>query len=180
MSYKEYASKEFVDEFYLRKSDVNTTIHDVIVLRDASTGYLYNVYMKDGVLTSSCKIAEIKVTKMPDKLSYMQGEKIIDTTGLEIIAVLENGNNVVVDGFTTDEYVTDPTVNIYYTDELTGEIFTTSIEVEVTEFDSALILVDFEYTANEDGTYTLTGWKQTLNGEPSTEMIIPDNNMIVL
>ena len=42
------------------------------------------------------------------------------------------------------------------------------------------ILIDFEYTANNDGTYTLTGWKETLNGEPSNEMIIPNNNKIVL
>lgn len=41
-------------------------------------------------------------------------------------------------------------------------------------------LVDFEYTKNENGTYTLTNWKETLNGESSTEMIIPDNRSIIL
>lgn len=42
------------------------------------------------------------------------------------------------------------------------------------------ILIDFEYTKNDNGTYTLTAWKQTLNGEPSTEMVIPDNPKIIL
>ena len=178
-SYKEYASKEFVDEFYLRKSDEKNIIRDFIILRDASTGYLYNAYIKDGILSTSSKIIEIKVSKMPDKLTYMQGEKF-NPTGMEIIAIGDDGNTNIIDVYFDNEYVLNPTVNIYYTDESTGEIITTSIEVEVTEFDPAVQLIDFEYTTNKDGTYTLTGWKQTLNGEPSTEMIIPDNNLIIL
>jgi hypothetical protein len=42
------------------------------------------------------------------------------------------------------------------------------------------ILQDFDYTANDDGTYTLTNWKQTLNGEPSTKMVIPNYSVIRL
>jgi hypothetical protein len=42
------------------------------------------------------------------------------------------------------------------------------------------MLQDFEYTSNEDGTYTLTDWKGTFNGESSTEIIIPDSNLIIL
>ena len=177
-SYREYASKEFVDEFYVRKSDEKNIIRDFIILRDASTGYLYNVYMKDGILSTSGKIIEIKVNKMPDKLTYIQGEKF-DSTGMEVIAIGEDGSIGTINDFDV-EYVLNSTVNIYYTDKFSGEIFTTSIEVEVTEFDPVVQLIDFEYTTNEDGTYTLTGWKQTLNGEPSTEMIIPDNNLIIL
>ena len=41
-------------------------------------------------------------------------------------------------------------------------------------------LKDFEYVAEDDGTYTLTGWKQTLNGQPSTECVIPDIHLINL
>ena len=178
MSYKEYASKEFVDELYFRKSDINTTIRDFLVLKDISTGFLYNVYVEDGKLSMSCKVLGIKVSKMPEKLTYMQGEKF-DAVGLEVIAVLGNGESIVINEFTVDEYVTNHAVNIFYIDML-GNKFNTSIDVEMTEFDPAVVLIDFEYTANDDGTYTLTGWKQTLNGEASTEMIIPDNNMIVL
>lgn len=41
-------------------------------------------------------------------------------------------------------------------------------------------LIDFEYTKNNDGTVTLTGWKGTLNGAPSTELVIPDSDRIIL
>lgn len=46
--------------------------------------------------------------------------------------------------------------------------------------DLVLSLIDFEYTKNNDGTYTLTAWKGTLNGEPSTELVIPDDPRIIL
>ena len=40
----------------------------------------------------------------------------------------------------------------------------------------AEILQDFEYTKNGNGTYTLTAWKGTTNGEPGTEILIPSAN----
>lgn len=42
------------------------------------------------------------------------------------------------------------------------------------------ILQDFEYTDNGDGTYTLTAWKGTLNGESSTKMVTPDNEKVIV
>lgn len=41
-------------------------------------------------------------------------------------------------------------------------------------------LIDFEYIKNDDRTVTLTAWKGTLNGVPSTEIVIPDNPRIIL
>ena len=41
-------------------------------------------------------------------------------------------------------------------------------------------LIDFEYIKNSDGTVTLTAWKGTLNGVPSTEIVIPDSDRIIL
>ena len=41
-------------------------------------------------------------------------------------------------------------------------------------------LKDFEYKNNYDGTYTLTAWKGTKNGEPSTELIIPNDRSVIL
>ena len=179
MSYKEYASKGFVDELYLKKSDVPSQIYDFLTLRDKSTGYHYYVYMKDGALATSPKITEIKVTKAPDKVNYMQGEKL-DLTGIEVVAVIESGDCVIIEGYKTDEYAVNSIINVSYTDEFSGESFITSFEVELSEFDPSIHLIDFDYTDNGDGTYTLTGWKQTFNGEPSTELIIPDNAMIIL
>ena len=48
-----------------------------------------------------------------------------------------------------------------------------------TDFDLS-ILQDFEYIANSDGTYTLTAWKGTLNGEDSTIMVTPDHKSVIV
>ena len=40
-------------------------------------------------------------------------------------------------------------------------------------------LKDFYYTENLDGTFTIEDWKGTLNGEPSTKMIVPDDDRII-
>jgi hypothetical protein len=42
------------------------------------------------------------------------------------------------------------------------------------------ILIDFTYVIEPNGTYLLTGWKGTYNGEPSTKIVIPDNPYIKL
>lgn len=41
-------------------------------------------------------------------------------------------------------------------------------------------LVDFEYTDNGNGTYTITGWKGTYNGTASTICVIPDDYRVIL
>ena len=43
-------------------------------------------------------IIELKVNKLPDKMEYFKGE-IIDLTGLEIVAVLNNGEEIVVNDY---------------------------------------------------------------------------------
>lgn len=42
------------------------------------------------------------------------------------------------------------------------------------------LITDFYYTKNNDGTYTIINWKGTYQGEPSTELIIPDFSKIIL
>ena len=43
------------------------------------------------------------------------------------------------------------------------------------------ILIDFEYKFNpKDGTATITAWKGTLDGEPSTKMVVPNFKQIIL
>jgi hypothetical protein len=41
-------------------------------------------------------------------------------------------------------------------------------------------LMDFEYKKNKDGTYTITGWKGTFGGIPSTICVFPDDPRIIL
>ena len=43
-----------------------------------------------------------------------------------------------------------------------------------------VLLKDFDYVENDNGTATITGWKGTLNGVASTELIIPDDERIIL
>ena len=184
--FKEYASKEFVDEIYLRKNKVNTIIHDFITLRDITTGCTYYAYIENGIWTTSCKTKEIKVTKLPDKMKYVKGE-VLDTTGMIIATILENGNEITIDNSditieNANILSADTNVIISYIDNVSGIEYSVTINggFEVTEFDPTIWLIDFEYTTNDDGTYTITGWKQTLNGEPSTELIVPDNSLIII
>ena len=46
--------------------------------------------------------------------------------------------------------------------------------------DLVLLLIDFEYIDNGDGTVTITAWKHTLNGVASTIMRVPDDARIIL
>ena len=41
-------------------------------------------------------------------------------------------------------------------------------------------LPDFKFIDNSNDTYTGTEWKGTLNGIPSTELVIPNNKRIIL
>ena len=42
------------------------------------------------------------------------------------------------------------------------------------------ILIDFVYTDNRNGTYTITDWKGTFEGVASTRCIIPEDAKIIL
>ena len=42
------------------------------------------------------------------------------------------------------------------------------------------VLIDFVYTDNRNGTYTITDWKGTFEGVASTRCIIPEDARIIL
>jgi len=42
------------------------------------------------------------------------------------------------------------------------------------------LLIDFDYVLNSDGTATITGWKETLGGVSSNELVVPDDPRIIL
>lgn len=161
------------------------TPKNYIILIDQVGGIKYRIAMRDGVLVSYVHIEGITVTSAPAKTTYMAGE-YFDSTGLVISTVSSDGSIVEVSEFIVDEtymntYLTEDVtkIGISYTDE-SGEVYTTTVPITVTPFDPAVVLVDFEYTANDDGTYTINGWKGTYNGELSTEMIIPNNGLIIV
>ena len=152
-----------------------------ITLIDQVNGIKYRIAMRDGELVSYTYIDGIVVTQLPDKITYMAGEHF-DSTGMVVSTISTDGVTNEVSNFAVDEAcLTEGTteVSVSYTDE-SGEVYTTTVPVTVNPFDPAVVLVDFEYTANDDGTYTITDWKGTYNGEVSTEMIIPNYGCIIV
>lgn len=199
MSYKEYASKEYVQdnlEQYAFKQQWETTdnkkvvqinnegvaqpqelLFDVITMIDRISGCKCYVYVEDGKLTSSLAVTGIEVASMPTNTTYMEGQAF-DPTGMVVNAILADGSTSEIADYTYGN-VTGSEFVISYID-VSGAIVSTTINLTVTEFDPTVELIDFEYDANDDGTYTITGWKQTLNGEQSTEMILPNNSLIII
>lgn len=156
---------------------VNTRIgQNYTVLNDVETNLPYVLQIKNGELAIKALPTELRVTTLPDKLIYMQGE-IFDPTGMVITAFYADG---------TSEEISDYKISAllnkvgYYNVEICAQVpspIKCTLEVEVQEFNTE-ILQDFEYIQDFDGYYVITDWKQTLNGEPSTEMVIPDNTLI--
>ena len=170
------ATKKYVDRIakHLVFDDNDNIIG--IMMRDPTNGYDYTLRMENGVLISTCTLVAIEVTSNPTKMTYSDGDHI-DTTGMVVSAIYEDGSTRPITNYTCTNAVTtsDPVFTISISDEIS-----TTLPVTVNEFDPAVVLIDFEYTDNGDGTYTITDWKETYNGEPSTEMIVPNNAYIIL
>jgi hypothetical protein len=135
--------------------------------------------MQNGNLVSSAMCTSIEITTLPIKVDYIAGE-IFDPTGMVVIATYSDGSEKIIDNYTFNNIIPNTSgvidFEIFY--NYFGQVNTTTLQINVTAFDPTVQLIDFEYTENEDGTYTLTDWKETLNGEPSTEAIVPNNGLI--
>ena len=153
---------------------------DYIRLNDAVNGYTYIIQIRNGNLVSRCTISSIEVTKMPDKTEYYAGE-LFNPSGMVVTGICEDGSVIEITNYTLPDnrlIIGENVITISYNEF--GIDYTITIIVNAIEFDAATILIDFDYTTNDDGTYTITGWKQTLNGVPSNEMIVPDYSVIRL
>ena len=152
-----------------------------IKIKDQVNDYNYILRVKDGTFTvvRADAIVGIKVTTNPTKMSYNAGD-YIDTTGMVVSAEYGDGTLREIIDYTCDNYVTvdNPVFTITYTEN--NVVYSTGLTVNVTAFDPSVVLADFTYTDNGDGTYTITGWNGTYNGVTSTELIIPDNAYIIL
>lgn len=152
--------------------------NNFIILVDQVNGYDYAVQMVNGNLVSFCRCLSIDVTVPPNKRGYMEGEDI-DTTGMVVSAVCPDGSTRQIENYTYSPLVmTAETeqLDIQYVE--CGEVYTASTTIGLKGI--ADVLIDFEYTPNGDGTYTLTSWSGTLNGEPGTELIVPDNDKLIV
>ena len=140
-----------------------------IILTDIANNSDYYIYIANGNLITHKVPINIEVTTPPIKTDYMRGETF-DPTGMVLTAYYDNGTSEIVEFYS---YPTEPLENCGNF-ELTVTAFSYKAVVPILVFH----LDDFEYTDNNDGTYTITAWKGTLNGETSTEMIVPDTNRI--
>lgn len=147
-----------------------------LVLTDEVTGLDYIVKMNDGKLVYTSLCEAITITQLPTNVQIQDAE--FDPTGIVVIASCEDGTTRDITSSCTYDVdmsvVGTTTVTVNYTER--GVTHSATIDIEVVPAS----LVDFEFITNEDGTYTITAWKQTLNGEPSTEMVFPDDPMVQL
>lgn len=150
-----------------------------IIFIDQETGYKYIGCIRNGNFVTYCAVKSIELVNPPNKTAYIDGE-CFDTTGMVIKIIYDdNTEQETTNYFYTDDIKEDTTeIEIKYNDS--GFIHTIKVPITVSPFDPQSTFIDFNYTDNNDGTYTLTSWKGTLNGETSTEIIIPDNKKIIL
>lgn len=145
-------------------------------IRDSITDKRYIIMMKEGQIVSRSATRVINITTPPNNTNVIEGG-VLDTTGMIVTATLEDGNIAIIENNILNKSVaTSDIITITY--EEAGHTFTDSIKVTIIPLTEALI--DFDYTVQDDGTYLITGWKGTLNGEPSDTMVIPNSTLIVL
>jgi hypothetical protein len=113
---------------------------------------------------------------MPNQSSYTIGEPF-KKDGMIVTATCADGSTREVLNYTYDSNITEDNFSNFVITLNEGvNIFITSINLNLLDFS----LVDFDYTVNDDGTYTLTEWKGTYNGEPSTKIIVPNSELIIV
>lgn len=149
---------------------------DYISLKDIENNFIYILQMKNGNLVSRRTISGIEITKMPNKLNYTEGE-IFNPEGMEVVGYCEDGNIIIINNYTYPKTpISSNIITISY--EEAGKTYIENINISISPFNPEEVLIDFYYTANEDGTYTITDWKGTYNGVSSTKIIVPDNTLI--
>lgn len=164
----------------VKVEELITSAKEGILFADEINSYKYVVCMRGGNLATYCATSSIEVTTMPIKVEYITGE-YFDPTGMVVTATAYDDSTREITNYTySTNYLTEDTAIIVITYVEAGIVHTTSIPITVDPFDAETVLVDFTYTSNDDGTYTITGWKETLNGESSTELIIPNNGLILV
>lgn len=166
---KMLVTADYVDESFMK-------VRDYVVLRDQETGFEYQLSLCGGELvTSLVTIKNIEITSMPTKTQYYDGDAFVPD-GLEIKVTFANDSTLVVNDLSTISFDTynvsmhrPVVVGTYH-----GYQF--DININVVEFDPSVVLYDFAYTDNGDGTYTITDWTRRSTGV----LNVPDNNKIII
>ena len=178
------ASQEDVDNLSNLVEDIDTRVQAVetvvgdgsIFLTDIVNGYTYIIQMENGSLTSRLQCSRIFIATDPNKTKYYEGEAF-DPTGMVVMAEYPDGTSSEITNYTYSEISEEGIVTITYKQ---GTEFITTFHVTSAVFDPEVELVDFAYTSNDDGTYTITDWDGTTNGVAGTEIVIPDASVVRL
>lgn len=172
----EYASKDWVLEQQSLFFDKQYFPH--LILQDINTNNYYQVYIENGKITThQIDCLGILINTLPTQLSYLDGD-LFNPEGMIVKRINFDESLTQITNYTYNEYVTNPFV-ISYTDN--AEItHTATIELDIQERTPETTLQDFGYIDNGDGTYTLTDWNKTLNGQTSTEVNIPNESYVIL
>lgn len=101
----------------------------------------------------------------------------IDLSNLIVMATYEDGTVMEITEYVVTQSTGD-NGNIILT--ITCEGMSYNHNIKVVQRLSPSLLIDFYYTENNNGTYTITDWKGTLNGQPSTEIVVPDSAQIIV
>lgn len=165
----EYASKDWV----LQQNYKSVTMSNLI-FQDRITNQYYQAYMENGLfVTKPVECFGIKITKLPNKVTYEIGD-IFDPTGMVIEKHNIDETYSEVTTYSYEPEITGEDLVITYIDAL-GGIHIATLKLIINVIDPEVVLSDFAYTINEDGTYTLTSW----NGD-TQELIIPNKTYIIL
>lgn len=150
-----------------------------LILIDEVNGNKYVVYMRNGTLVSNMnKIVNFSIDTLPDKTDYTNSEEF-DPTGMVASVTYLDGTTEEITDYSYNSYVSTGSDShaISYQDA-NGTEYTAEIPITTRSIEDSL--VDFYYDKNDDGTYTITGWKETLNGVSSTECVVPNSNLIYI
>lgn len=152
------------------------TPKDYLLINDVDTDDVYVLEVKSGNLVTHRHnpLISIAVTTLPSQTEYNKGEPF-NSDGMVVVANYEDGTSEEITKYNLNHDENDESIAIISYEEY-GVKATTSINLTIKPIEETL--VDFDYTSNSDGTYTITGWKGTYNGETSTECIVPNSCLI--
>lgn len=133
------------------KPAITSTFIDLL---DSTQNIVYRIAMRDGNLTISSPISNISITVPPIKTNYFDGDSF-DPTGMVVMATTTDSTSTEI----TDYTVPNPILFDGQSEIIIQYIDKDNVKHTTTVPVSVISLADFEYTANDDGTYTITGWK---------------------
>lgn len=174
--------EKYIPDSIARMADVNTP-KDFITFKDRSTGILYYGGMDNGNWVTWCDVDHIKVAPAVDNMNYIEGMKLSKEDFIVTAFYIDGSSKRITEyDLIVDEILTLDSTNVEVVFTFNGKSYSDNITFTVVELDPEIknMLIDFQYDINRNNTYTLTDWYQTYNGNPSTEVIIPDNPNIVL